>query len=241
MKAKGISERAILEKTAAERPAENVTEKPAETASASRPNRGGIRRRRVKRLPPGLLRRPPPGRRAGGTAPASAAPAEAAERVGRAPRRQRSCARGDRTPARFERWFAASRRKPPARRTAAARSRMRLASRIRPVSCWRAAGPAAAAADPGLDARARDRRFDGGIIGDEAALCRRCTERRSPPPDAAGRDPVPPARSARRGGGRAEVGAANAGPRHGRRRAVGGQIGVSRGIAEIAKAVAGSG
>ena len=32
MKAKGISERAILEKTAAERPAENVTEKPAETA-----------------------------------------------------------------------------------------------------------------------------------------------------------------------------------------------------------------
>ena len=33
VKAKGISERAILEKTAAERPAENVTDKPAETAS----------------------------------------------------------------------------------------------------------------------------------------------------------------------------------------------------------------
>ena len=33
VKAKGISERALLEKTAAERPAENVTEKPAEAAS----------------------------------------------------------------------------------------------------------------------------------------------------------------------------------------------------------------
>lgn len=33
VKAKGISERAILEKTAAEKPAETVTEKPAETAS----------------------------------------------------------------------------------------------------------------------------------------------------------------------------------------------------------------
>jgi hypothetical protein len=33
VKAKGISERAILEKTAAERPADNVTDKPAETAS----------------------------------------------------------------------------------------------------------------------------------------------------------------------------------------------------------------
>ena len=62
MKAKGISERAILEKTA-EKPErsreirENVADKPAETASHPGRDSGGISLRRVKRLPPRPFRR----------------------------------------------------------------------------------------------------------------------------------------------------------------------------------------
>ena len=56
VKAKGISERAILEKTAAEsRP--RTSPRSRRRPLPSRPRRGGISLRRVKRLPPGPLRR----------------------------------------------------------------------------------------------------------------------------------------------------------------------------------------
>ena len=77
VKAKGISERAILEKTAAERPAENVTDKPAETApvpTETRRHQPAPREKTAARSVPAPVAAPAPVV----SAPAPVAPAETA-------------------------------------------------------------------------------------------------------------------------------------------------------------------
>ncbi len=162
---------------------------------------------------------PPQRRRAGYRAP----PAEAAAAPRRASRRQRSGARGDRAAARHERGRRV-RRKPPA-------------SRMRPVSLGAgraarrvgAAGSAAAAADHGLHAAAETFNSPpdshGGHIRLRGATIRTVRPRRPTFRRRPGRRSICGPRRPSRQRGRHTNGR--------RRHAVGGEVGVSRGLAEI--------
>ena len=242
VRAKGISEKAIFEKTAAEKAAaekaageiraeKSEPTKPAETASIPAETR---------RHPPGAARKDGRQDRSGAgssclRSPRRSSPRRIPRRRSRPPsppritRRQRSGPRGDRTPARHERRLAAcagSRsRTPDPPRAGRRRAAPSAAPSVRPLP------PPIMVSTPGND------RFDSAPGSSrQAALCGCRAERRSAPPDAAGRYSRPRRRSIcvprRRNRRRARAHECC------RRHAVGGEIDVSRGLAEIARRIA---
>jgi hypothetical protein len=218
VKAKGIAEKAIIEKTATEKPAEKSADKPAETASIPVDTRRHPREKAVAKAAPVPVQPSVPVVAAPTTAP-PAPPVEAAI----APEERRDA--NELARAAIERLRGAgegSSRSQEAARTPDA-PRVPDAARVPDPSRVVSAPPVRPLPPPIMVSTPGPETFDAASGSSQIK-----------PPDAAGRHSggsLAAARPACRGGG-----AAGAGPHHGcRRHAVGCEICVSRGIAEIAR------
>ena len=236
VKAKGISERAMIERSAskAERPKSlgKSVDKPAETASYSSRDAPSPARSARKGDGQGCSRTPACS--AGARTGRRRVSGRGRDACGRAPRRQRSRPGRDRAPAWRQRWFAATAgsRPHPGCSPHSGCAPRRVGARRRPRRVG-AAGSAAAAADHGFLAFGRDIGSGNRIVADAARLPRR---RRPASSDSAGRHSpglflgLAADRSAGRGDGTCAAGTHDGC----RRRAVGREIGVPRGTAEKA-------
>ena len=241
VKAKGISEKAMLEQTAAERP--TVVEKSAGAVEKSleKPlEKPADRPAETASIPADLHRHPPAHDKAvAKSVAAPAVPAVAAAPVEASAPAEEHRDANELARAAIERLRGAGDASPRAQEAARVPDAPRVVS-APSVRRSSPAGSAAAAADHGFDPAGRAIRFGDGIGIATAGLSRR-RPRRPAPPDPAGRHPGRLAiaavlavrgttRSARRGSGTAAAGTHQCRRRH----AAGGEVGVPRGIAEIA-------